>query len=313
MADDTILLAGATGDLGERIARALLARGAAVRALVRPGTAPEGIGRLRGLGAEIATADYGDADALRRACDGAACVVSALSGLREVIVQAQAQLLDAAVRAGVPRFIPSDFAIDFTKLPPGTNRNLDLRREFKERLDGAPIAATSVLCGAFMDMLTGVAPFILFKRRRVLYWQNADQRMDFTTKDDTAAFTAAAALDPSTPRILRIAGDSLSANDLAALMTDVTGERHRLLRAGSLGLLRVLIRVARTVAPQPGEVYPPWQGMQYMYGMYSGKGELHPLDNGRYPELRWTRARDVLAAHVAGGAAPPRQSGAAGV
>ena len=37
--------------------------------------------------------------------------------------------------------------------------------------------------GAFADMLTGVAPIILFKRKRVLYWQNADQRMDFTARD----------------------------------------------------------------------------------------------------------------------------------
>jgi nucleoside-diphosphate-sugar epimerase len=45
---------------------------------------------------------------------------------------------------------------------------------------------------------------ILFKLKRVLYWGNADQRMDFTTIDDTAAFTASAALDPSTPRFLRL-------------------------------------------------------------------------------------------------------------
>ncbi|MBB4639233.1 hypothetical protein FHS01_005300 [Longimicrobium terrae] len=223
--------------------------------------------------------------------------MSALSGLREVIVEAQTRLLEAAVSAGAPRFIPSDFAIDFTTLPPGSNRNLDLRREFKERVDRAPIAATSIMNGAFADMLTGVAPIILFKRRRILYWQDADQRMDFTTKDDVAAYTAAAALDPSTPRILRIAGDQVSARELAALMTDITGERFRLFRAGGLGLLGVLIKVARTVAPQPDEIYPPWQGMQYMYNMYSGLGAFRSLDNGRYPELRWTNARDVLTRH----------------
>ncbi len=295
MTNTTVLLAGATGDLGERIAKALLGRGATVRALVRPGAAPETVARLRSLGAAVVEADYGDAAALRAACTGAACVVSALSGLREVIVDAQSRLLEAAVSAGVPRFIPSDFAIDFTRLPEGSNRNLDLRREFKARLDGAPIAATSILNGAFADMLTGVAPIILFKRKRVLYWQNADQRMDFTAKDDVAAFTAAAALDPSAPRTLRIAGDSISARGLAALMSDLTGERYRLLRAGGLGLLGVLIRIARRVAPGGGEVYPPWQGMQYLHNMFGGLGALQPLDNGRYPELRWTTARDVLA------------------
>jgi uncharacterized protein YbjT (DUF2867 family) len=296
MGEQTILLAGATGDLGGRIARALAGRGAAVRALVRPGTRPDRLAELRGLGAEIAEAEYGDATALRRACEGAGCVVSALSGLEEVVVDAQTRLLEAAVADGVPRFIPSDFSIDFTKLPPGSNRNLDLRRAFKERLDRAPIAATSVLCGAFMDMLTGVAPFILFKRRRVLYWQNADQRMDFTTKDDTAAFTAAAAMDPSTPRILRIAGDSLTARELAALMTEISGEPYRLLRPGNLRMLSMIIRIARTVAPQRDALYPAWQGMQYMRDMYDGRGQLQPLDNGRYPGLRWTSAREVLAA-----------------
>lgn len=296
MTDTTILLAGATGDLGGRIAKQLVARGAAVRALVRPGAAGEAVARLRSLGAEVVQADYADAAALRAACTGAACVVSALSGLRDVIVDAQTRLLEAAVRAGVPRFIPSDFAIDFTRLPPGSNRNLDLRREFKARLDAAPIAPTSILNGAFADMLTGVAPIILFKRRRVLYWGNADQRMDFTAKDDVAAFTAAAALDPATPRILRVAGDSVSARELAAAMSDVSGERFRLLRAGGLELLGMLIRIARTVAPGDGDVYPPWQGMQYLHNMFGGQATLRPLDNDRYPEIRWTTARDVLAA-----------------
>jgi hypothetical protein len=40
-------------------------------------------------------------------------------------------------------------------------------------------------------------PLILFKWKRILYWGDADQRMDFTTVGDTAAFTASAALDPS--------------------------------------------------------------------------------------------------------------------
>src|SRR5687768_17099086 len=111
MTNTTILLAGATGDLGERIAKALLGRGAAVRALVRPGAAAETVARLRSLGAEVEEAEYGDATGLRAACTGAACVVSALSGLRDVIVDAQTRLLEAAVSAGVPRFIPSDFAI----------------------------------------------------------------------------------------------------------------------------------------------------------------------------------------------------------
>ncbi|WP_434384985.1 NmrA family NAD(P)-binding protein [Melittangium boletus] len=293
MTDTTVVLAGGTGGLGGRIARALVNRGATVRALVRPGSR---VGELQGPGITRVEVDYADGDALARACAGAGCVVSALSGLHEVIVEAQGRLLDAAVRAGVPRFIPSDYSIDYTRLPPGSNRNLELRREFKARLDAAPLRVTSILNGAFADLLTGQAPLILFKLRRVLYWENPDQRMDFTTQDDVAAFTAAAAMDPDTPRVLRIAGMSVSARDLAAVMEAVTGQRHGLVRAGSLRRLTWLIRVARRLAPQPGALYPPWQGMQYLHGMFSGDGKLEPLDNGRYPDLRWTGAREVLAA-----------------
>ena len=293
----SIVLAGATGDLGGRIVTALLARGASVRAIVRRGSAPEKLASLRDQGAEVAEIDFKNVAELTAVCSGGTCVVSALSGLRDVIVEMQTSLLTAAVAAGVPRFIPSDFCMDFTGLAPGTNRNLDLRRVFKDRLDAAPIAATSIFNGAFTDMLTGQAPIILFKVRRVLYWEDADQRMDFTTKDDTAAFTAAAALDRSTPRILRVAGDQISARGLMTVAAAVTGKQYHLLRAGGLGTLGTIIKLVRKLFPADGAVYPVWQGMQYMHNMFSGRATLDPLDNTRYPGMYWTRARDVLAAH----------------
>ena len=299
MRDGLTIVAGATGDLGGRIVRALVGRGAPVRALVRRGGPPERLTPLRALGASVVEVDFDDAAALARACAGGQCVVSALSGLHEVIVTAQAALLDAAVAAGVPRFIPSDYCIDYTTLPRGANRNLDLRAEFRARLDAAPIAATSVLNGMFADLLVGPAPVVLLPLRRVLYWHDADQPLDFTTIDDTAAFTAAAALDPTTPRFLRVAGDVLSARGLARAASEASGRRFRLLRAGGLGRLGLLIRVARTLAPGRGETFPPWQGMQYLRDMFSGRAKLAPLDNARYPALRHTTVRELLAAHLA--------------
>ena len=289
-----VVVAGAAGNLGGRIARALRECGAGVVALVRPGTARERLEPLRALGATIAPVDLGHASELTRALSGASCVVSALNGLRDVIVEAQTALLDAAVDARVPRFIPSDYSIDFTRLPAGRNRNLDLRRDFHRRLEERPISATTVFCGAFADMLTGQMPLILFRLRRVVYWGDADRRMDFTTVNDTAAFTARAALDPSPPRFLRIAGDQLSARELAAAVSEVTGKRFRTLRAGGLGMLGAMIAVARTLAPRSEEVFPAWQGMQYTRDMFDGRARLEPLDNDRYPGLRWTTARDVL-------------------
>jgi len=294
MSQPAIVVAGATGNLGGRVVRALLERGASVRALVRAGTPSDKVERLRDLGAAIAVTDWRGASDLAAACGGASCVVSALQGLRDVIVGTQSVLLDAAIGAGVPRFIPSDYSIDFTRFPSGENRNLDLRRDFHARLDASSISPTTIFNGAFAELLTGQMPLILFKRKRVLYWGNADQRMDFTTIDDTAAFTARAALDPSTPRFLRIAGDQLSAREVNAVVSEVTQQQFRLFRAGSLGTLGALIRIARLFSPAKKDLYPAWQGMQYMRNMFDGRAKLDPLDNGRYPDLRWTTVREVL-------------------
>ena len=295
--DSTItVLAGASGNLGGRIARAILERGANLKAIVRRSSDPDKVEELRKRGAAITEVDFNNVVELTEACKGGSCVISALSGLRDVIVETQTLLLDAAVTAGMARFIPSDYSIDFTRLPPGTNRNLDLRKEFHERLDKAPIAATSILNGMFTDLLTGQAPVILFKLKRVVYWGDADQLLDFTTMDDAAEFTAAAALDSSTPRFLRIAGDQISARGLADIASEVTGEKFRLFRAGGLGRLATLIKITRAILFSSKAVYPPWQGMQYMHNMFSGRVKLDPLDNDRYPGIRWTTVRDVLAA-----------------
>jgi NmrA-like family. len=220
-------------------------------------------------------------------------------GTSQVIIDAQTLLLDAAVKASVPRFIPSDYCIDYTKLTPGENRNLDVRREFQQRLDKARISATSVLSGMFTDLLTGQAPVVLFDRKKVLYWGNADQLMDFTTMDNTAEFTAEAALDPVTPRFLRVAGDQISPRGLTMVATELTGEEFKLLRPGGLGAFNLIIKVMRSLMPAKDDLYPPWQGMQYLRDMLSGEAKLEPLDNRRYSGISWTTVQDVLAEHLA--------------
>lgn len=283
--------------------------GTAVRALVRPDLDADARSRIAESGATVVAADPNDIDAMALALAGASCVVSALNGLGDVVIDRQTVLLNAAVQAGVPRFIPSDYAADFTRTRPGDNRNFDIRRAFMAIADRAPIRVTSILNGAFMDMLGREMPLIQPKMRRVLYWHDANQLLDFTTKDDVAAYVAAAAMDETTPRILRIAGDSVSARDLAAAMTEATGERYGTLWAGSLGSLGMMIRIAKRVARGTDEVFPPWQGMQYMRDQFSGRAKLEPLDNARYPELPWTSVKTLLAERFAPDPeSPPRRT-----
>lgn len=151
-------------------------------ALVRPGLKADERSRIESFGVASVPVDPADVSAMGAACAGAACVVSALNGLREVMVDRQGVLLDAAAQVGVPRFISSDFSADFTKTIPGQNRNFDLRREFMAMADRASINVTSILNGAFLDMLGHELPIIQRRIHRVLYWKDADQLLDFTTK-----------------------------------------------------------------------------------------------------------------------------------
>ncbi len=292
-----ILLAGGTCNLGQRIINFLLNKGAEVRVVVRPGSNIGKIKNLENLGVKVFKVNMSNIEEVSNACSGVSCVVSALAGLREVIIDTQKTLLDAAVAAGVPRFIPSDYSLDFTKLSVGENRNFDLRREFHEYLDTCSIAATTIFNDTFADMLTGQMPLILFKQKLVLYWGNATHRMGFTTVDNTAEFTANTALEASTPRFLQIAGDQISAREIKAVMIEVTGKKFRLFRAGGPGMLSTMIKIARIVAPREKELYPAWQGMQYMHNMIDERLTLTILDNNRYPGMSWTNVRDVLSAH----------------
>lgn len=55
-----------------------------------------------------------------------------------------------------------------------------------------------------------------------------------------------------------------------------------------------MIKITRALLPKKNEVFPPWQGMQYLHNMFTGLAKLTPLDNNRYPDIHWTSVQEVL-------------------
>lgn len=284
----TILVAGATGNLGNRICRELIKRDAAVSAIVRTATDPEKIVALKEIGVKVILADLSNIDEITDACSDISCVVSALAGLHDVIIDLQKRILDGAIQAGVPKFIPSDFCTDYNSLVPGENRNFDLRRQFKTYLDSTSIKATSIFNGAFADILKYNTPILNLKDRSIGYWgEKENWKLDFTTMDDTAAFTAEVAMDDHAPRDLQIASFQISPRMIWADTKEITGQEFRMQQLSSLEDFAAFIRKQRADHPAgENELYAKWQQAQYMYSMFTT--HHHQLANQRYQYIDWT-------------------------
>ncbi len=56
------------------------------------------------------------------------------------------------------------------------------------------------------------------------------------------------------------------------------------------------IKGTRALMPTTDDVFPPWQGMQYLHNISTGPPKPAPLDNVRYPDIRWTSVQAVLTA-----------------
>jgi nucleoside-diphosphate-sugar epimerase len=288
-------VAGATGLLGGRIVRSLLDQGAPVRALVRPGTDAAkrtALADLESRGLELVEGDITDpAERLAEAIGDAATVVSAIQGGPDLIVDGQVNLVRAAEKAGARRFIPSDFAVDLTRIDDDDNVMMGWRRQAARAYADTTLDVVSVLNGAFYEVMTGFMGLVDWEAGTVSHWGDPDQPLDTTSVPDTAAYTAAVALDPDvTAGTLRFAGEVLSMRQFHDALERGSGRSLKLVHLGTADELRAEIgrRAERTANPFE------YVGLQYQWCMVTGKAKFDTLDNARYPQVTPTPLADFL-------------------
>ncbi len=144
---------------------------------------------------------------------------------------------------------------------------------------------THALIGCFLDrnVLFGFLGALDLGRGEAHLWGDGDQVMQFTTYDDTARYVAAAvtAAEPL-PRRLNLAGDSLDFHGLLRAYHQGSGRTLTVRRHGSLTDLEAAVTAAQQRSPDDLASFLP---LMYWRAMLSGRGNLEPLDNHRFPDI----------------------------
>ena len=289
MTDQTVLVVGAAGMLGSRITAHLLDEPAtAVRMMVRDADLassrnPE-FRKLRDRGGLAIEGDLDDDRSLDRATAGVDVIISAVQGGCETIVDGQLALLDAAIRSGVRRMLPSDFALDLFRSPPGDHANFDMRREADAAISASRIEHVHVLNGAFMDnfLHSQFGGVFDLARGRAAYWGDGKDSFDATSVEDTARYTARAAIDRDLPNgKFAVAGEQLNFSAIIDAVETVSGRRFERSSKGSIADLETTIAAQRAIDPGSMEAL----GNTYLLYMLKGTTALSTLQNDRYPDI----------------------------
>jgi nucleoside-diphosphate-sugar epimerase len=283
----TVLVAGASGWLGAKIATQLVALGATPQLMLRGGKShpkASDLAHLTTQGAQIIEGDLNDAPSLRRATQDVDIIISAVQGGPDVIIDGQVNLAKAALENGVRGMFTSDYAVRFDGVSPAQHLFLGWRAQANVAIGELGLAQTSTFNGAFMEMLAqDFFGLIDWRARTVRYWGEADQPYDFTQTDDVARFVVAHALDSTAPSgPFEIVGQTASPRQLAEIASSIAGSTFELVPLGDLSLLDQEISSRQAASPSDPT---SWAGLQYHRLMANGLGKLQTPQNARFPDI----------------------------
>jgi uncharacterized protein YbjT (DUF2867 family) len=252
-----ILVTGATGNVGGQVARALAAKGAPFRALVRR---PDAADALRQAGAtEVAVGDFTDAGAMARALEGVGRLFLVTASNPDQINN-EAAAVAAAKAAGVAQIVKLS-AINASA--DGLSVFLRWNRAGEENIERSGIAYTFLRPNGFFQNLLGQAGQIA---QGALYAPAGDARISFVDVRDIADVAAAVLTEGGhAGEALDITGPEAPTHaEMAAQMSEVLGRPVQYVAIDDTALQGALA----------GSGLPEWQaeGVVGLYRMYRGGG-----------------------------------------
>ncbi|KAI2919869.1 hypothetical protein CBS147320_8375 [Aspergillus niger] len=216
---ETVAIAGASGTLGPHVFQALVNAGFQVSILTRsnkPGAYASNI--------NVFEVDFNSVESLTTALKVVDAVVSTVGG---AAVGNQTVLIDAAIAAGVKRFIPSEFG-NVTTNPkvekfPVYSSVFKIRNYLQEKAAAGKLSWTVLACGAFLDLVLNTPTLLDFQNHTVTMLDEGDNRISSTSLPAVGRAIAAILqnFDATENRVMHVSEAILTQNQLIGFAKEI--------------------------------------------------------------------------------------------
>ncbi len=227
MSINKIALVGATGNIGPAILKALLDDGYEVTILSREGsTSTDSLASHPRQ--KIAKVNFEDVNSITSALEGIEGVVS---NVASHVLLSQKKIIDAAVTAGVKRFLPSDFGSDLSveanKSVPLNMPKIEIHHYLAEKSKTHPEFSYTFVCnGPFFDWCLNFGLFGNLKTHDMTLWDGGETKVSTTTLASVGKAVAGVFknLEATKNKEIRVADTTITQKQIIELVKEIDGK-----------------------------------------------------------------------------------------
>jgi NAD(P)H dehydrogenase (quinone) len=213
----SVVVTGATGQLGRRVVESLLERGVPAGDITATGRSSERLADLAARGVTVVAADYKDPASLDAAFAGADKVLLVSSNDFDDRAGQHRNAVDAAVRAGVGHLV-------YTSGPRATTSSMLLmadHRATEEHLAASGLTTTILRNGWYVENYTPQVPTYL---EHGMVGSAGDGRVSLALRSELADAAAAVLTgEGHEGKVYELGGEAVTLPELAAIVSEVTG------------------------------------------------------------------------------------------
>ena len=236
METSSVLVAGATGLLGNEICRQLRIKNLPVKAMVRATTSPAKIEKLAQLGVRVAQGDLRKKETFSNALQGVSTVMTTVSAmpfsyqpgendLQLVDEDGTINLIDAAKAAGVKHFIYTSIPMSELESPLSK-----IKRKVEKHLQQSGLTYTILRANAFMQVWLSAAVGFDTTNGKVNICGIGTNPVAYVSIEDLAKFAAESVTHPAAKNaILELGGpQNISQLDAVKIFEEVLSKKMEL-------------------------------------------------------------------------------------